>query len=701
MSHTLLKAATALLAFVAVHTAHAQQGIDPAGPFCSDLPVQQLTAQPSGGVWGGAADALGMFDPALGAQNSPYLVTYAWTDSLGNPQVDSLLVVVNAAPVVVIDPAGPFCANAGVQQLVATPANGIWDADFGTVEQDGTFNPIFGPDFSPYAVWYTVTEPNGCIGADTILVEVVGIPEVIVSEPLTLCLYDDPISVAASPAGGVWTGDVDSTGSFDPAIGPGQYQAIYTYTDSSGCSNARPAAITVWDAQEAVLQDPGPLCSNSTPVAIPASPQGGTYGGVADSLGLVDPTQLNVGVHMVTYTYQCMDCCPTTDTLFIGVVLAPEPEILDTLFCLSVMSVQLEAVPAGGAWSGAADSLGVFMPAMLGSGAHAVTYAITDGFGCWGTTTDSLRVLPEATVVLSGNGPYCSSPIADTLLADVPGGVWSGDVTPDGAFLPSFPGDFLAIHTYSDSVSCVTIDTLFLHVDATPVVAIDAAGPFCNNAAPFAMNAVPPGGTWSGQVDPDGTFDPSTAPLGASTVLYAFSDTTGCASSDSVVVFVVDIPAITFGMNGPLCADDGLVQLEAFPSNGAWSGAVGTDGLFDTAVPPGSYVVSYTYDNGICASSGTDTISVQDCTFIREHVLDVSAVYPNPADVELFIDLAGRPAVTGLRLLDMSGRTLRTPSWSRNGNLLRIVAAELEAGGYVVELLGDGPTLRARITVRH
>ena len=82
---------------------------------------------------------------------------------------------------------------------------------------------------------YTYDFGNGCTKADTI--------DVTVDPPVDPCyntadVVIDPAgpfaedagvqSLSATPIGGTWSGTADSNGNFDPSIGQGTYEVIYT-----------------------------------------------------------------------------------------------------------------------------------------------------------------------------------------------------------------------------------------------------------------------------------------------------------------------------------------------------------------------------------------------------------------------------------------------------------------------------------------
>ena len=119
--------------------------------------------------------------------------------------------------------------------LVGNPAGGTW----GGAATANTFDPSIG--VGTYNVTYTVDNGAGCVQTTNIDIVVTdsceGVISVVLDEagPFTT---DDPIQIlTASPAGGMWSGDANKIGDFDPSRGPGTYTVTYTYMDpETGCS---------------------------------------------------------------------------------------------------------------------------------------------------------------------------------------------------------------------------------------------------------------------------------------------------------------------------------------------------------------------------------------------------------------------------------------------------------------------------------
>ena len=146
-----------------------------------------------------------------------------------------------------------------------------------------------------------------------------------------------------------------------------------------------------------------------------------------------------------------------------------------------------------------------------------------------------------------------------------------------------------------------------------PTVSIDPAGPFEETANPFRLVANPAGGTWTGPVSADGTFDPSIGE-GTYQVDYRYVDENGCTGSASVNLEVLPSTSTCRARIvevGPLTPDQRIIQLEATPAGGTWAGDVTPGGSFDPSCP-GMYTVSYTYSDGAdCFTTDTTTIWVQ------------------------------------------------------------------------------------------
>ncbi|MEM8907884.1 MAG: hypothetical protein AAGD05_08570, partial [Bacteroidota bacterium] len=484
----------------------------PTGNYCIDQNNSELlSATPAGGIWSGDVAADGSFTPsALGSGN--FTATYTFTDPVANcVTTDDLNFSIAPLPTVSIDAVGGFCeADNGVQTLNATPAGGTWSGD---VAANGSFTPsILGPG-TGYTATYTYTDPvTNCQNSDQVTFAVETTPTIAITNPGDLCVDDNSNQqLVANPAGGTWTGDVATDGTFNPAsLGTGSFTATYTFTDASG------------------------ICTNSD--------------------------QINFSVSAL----------PT-------ITIAPP-----SIYCVDDNGNQsLAATPLGGTWSGDVAANGSFTPASLGAGTgYTATYTYTDpNTQCTNTDQITFDVTALPAIDITAPGSFCASDNSgQTLAASPAGGTWTGNVAADGSFTPSVLGpgtSFSATYTYTDPLTnCQNSDQVTFAIEAIPTVVIDAVGNLCasDNGAQ-QLTASPAGGTWSGDVNPDGSFTPSLLGDGSFNATYTFTDASGiCTNSDQINFSIGALPTIAINTPGNYCADD-----NAFPSDttevfGCWIG---------------------------------------------------------------------------------------------------------------------------------
>ena len=98
---------------------------------------------------------------------------------------------------------------------------------------------------------------------------------------------------------------------------------------------------------------------------------------------------------------------------------------------------------------------------------------------------------------------------------------------------------------------------------------------------------------------------------GSGTLHMAEVEVMGCPSSPSPCD---GEPPVTITPSGPFLDTDPVQTLVGSPVGGTWSGA-STDGTFDPSIGPGTYPVTYTYDNGAgCVQSDTFDLIVNSST---------------------------------------------------------------------------------------
>ncbi|MCC6600099.1 MAG: gliding motility-associated C-terminal domain-containing protein [Crocinitomicaceae bacterium] len=292
---------------------------------------------------------------------------------------------------------------------------------------------------------------------------------------------------------------------------------------------------------------------------------------------------------------------------------------VNNTYCEDASAFNLNASPAGGAWSGQGITdvfNGTFSPAVAGVGLHTITYTFP-GNPCASPATIQINVFPVVDPTISDPGSICQTGGTVDLSAVSPGGIFSGIGISDaslGIFDPMISGPGTFQITYDIPNACNNHGEITLTVFSPPVVSITPAGPFCIDDAPQNLVSSLPGGTWSGDGITDvslGTFDPGIAGEGSAMVTYQIPAT--CPLIATTTIPVQGIPDIIISQPPVLCDESDPVSLTASPQGGSWSGE-GITGVFTGTFDPilagqGVHPVIYSI-TGICDASGQTDITV-------------------------------------------------------------------------------------------
>jgi len=167
------------------------------------------------------------------------------------------------------------------------------------------------------------------------------------------------------------------------------------------------------------------------------------------------------------------DHTPVVTTAKILIVPYPDATItpVDTL-CVQNGPVNLSAHDAGGTWSGPGVAGGKFYPSVAGAGDHIIKYEITSRYGCTDSDQITVIVMPSPTASIDHvNNLYITDPKV-VLMADPPGGVWSGNGMVNNEFDPATAGIGKHVITYQtlpDRFGCAGTDTIHINVISPPM----------------------------------------------------------------------------------------------------------------------------------------------------------------------------------------------------------------------------------------
>jgi hypothetical protein len=313
------------------------------------------------------------------------------------------------------------------------------------------------------------------------------------------------------------------------------------------------------------------------------------------------------GVYTVSVT-NTDNCIATSDTSSITVNPVPNPIVTPlsaTTFCEGSSVILASSADSIYLWSNNSTDSTLFVTT---SGDYTVT--VTNVFNCSATSVPITIVVnpnPVATIVANSPTSFCDgNEVQLTSTNGLPSwSTGSADTT-----ITVIQTEMIQLFVVNE-FGCTDTDSLSITVFELPVVTAAADTLVCISNGPFALNATPYLGTWTGDNVSDNTFTPATE--GTFGFQYSFTDGNGCTSVDSTY-FTISVPIqMTAGADVSVCLPSDTVDLSlnALPIGGTWSG---TDISLEGTVLPlisGSYAYAYSFQD-LCATSDTVYVNAYD-----------------------------------------------------------------------------------------
>lgn len=206
----------------------ADASIDGPLVLCPKDDVFQMQFNEAGGVWSGpGVDANGFVDPAVLPTGQVITITYEISGACGDK--DQHQITIKSLYNSTILPFDIYCEDQEYDTLKAVDAGGSWSGPGIVNFGKGFFDPkVAGP--GKHVIRYTVSGNCGTSSVDTIEVKERKDASIINIDPL--CHDASFVTLQTNTPNGVWSGDVTSNGTFDPAlVSPGTYKAYYAFSD--------------------------------------------------------------------------------------------------------------------------------------------------------------------------------------------------------------------------------------------------------------------------------------------------------------------------------------------------------------------------------------------------------------------------------------------------------------------------------------
>nr|MBS0038517.1 PKD domain-containing protein [Saprospiraceae bacterium] len=259
---------------------------------------------------------------------------------------------------------------------------------------------------------------------------------------------------------------------------------------------------------------------------------------------------------------------------------------------------------------------------------------ILEVWGSCGDTSLNFFITIVTGEIVFGNNPeeICQNAGPIELIADPPGGEWSGPGITDPAMGIFDPSTLQGGNTYTlsyifDISPCEIEDEIEISI-IEPAIGSFSTPILCADSDPVTLEANPVGGEWSGPGivnSQSGLFDPVLSGPGTFEITYEFTDGNGCVVEVVNELLVEDFPDISMADTLLLCVDDSEVNLnvlsdfQANPGGGIsiWSGpgVVNSSGDFNSAgmnLEAGFIVIYVVYERNECVVEDSLVIELID-----------------------------------------------------------------------------------------
>lgn len=265
--------------------------------------------------------------------------------------------------------------------------------------------------------------------------------------------------------------------------------------------------------------------------------------------------------------------------------------------------------------------------AVTSTGVYSCT--ISKGFDCSDRDSVLITIFPITTPTISGlNSNYCTNTAIDTIILSPLGGTLISSTIAGNIINPDSLN--VGLHSlkyiYTNLHGCIDSASATFNIRALPTVNIqNVDSTYCLYDTIINIFASPNGGYYNQSAFVYGTFYPAKTNGGIDTIIYYYSNSYACSSSDTAVTYIY--PRVTsnvVNLSTYYCSNDLPVLLASSISGGSFSGnIISNDTLIPNFGTSGSQNIYYHFtDNNSCVMVDTFTTSIYNPPVITPNTIN-------------------------------------------------------------------------------
>ena len=501
-----------------------------------------------------------------------------------------------------------------------------------------------------------------------------------------------------------WTVPVGSTinsgqgtNTINATFGSSSGNITVTAGNTCGTSAASTFVLTISPSPPIVVSsNPASFCSVGTSTLTASGSTNYVWmpGNLTGATVVVSPTTTTTYTVTGTNSQGCISTATTT------VTVNPLPVVTATSSAASVCVGGSVTLTGGGAssytWNNNVMNAISFVPTAT------TTYMVTgtDANGCVNTAMTTVTVNPLPTVTANSSAASVCAGSSVTLTG---GGAatytWDNNVIDAVSFVPTATTTYMV--TGTDVNGCVNTATTTVTVNPLPIVSLGPNIIQCGGTA--MLNAGNMGSTymWSN------ASTTQTITVSASGTYIVFvTDVNGCIGTNSVVVTINSIPAVTASASSVVvCVADAIVTLTGTPTGGVWSGPGVSGSTFSpTSAGLGLHTAIYSYtDANGCEGITSVNVQVNACVGLAENILaNGVSVYPNPNNGSFTLSVNANVGALTIKITDMQGRVVYASiDKNVNAGFVKQISLDTQSSGmYLMHILANGEQRTEKIAVQ-